>query len=355
VPTPIAATWQQEPISPTTHHLMNRMDFNQPFSKPMSFPPDRSVSTLPTSTTLAAPPHAALRLAGKRYATLLVVLMMVLSGCSPNADGHEQSSEVGANVPSAAAPRAETLPPDSADVVARTLDRIDQRLAAVDALFQPLPLLRSAQETALRQSSYQEQLSRARDLGVGRSPSEAQLDTLQRRGRLVPLADGTHWIVRTLDYSQPLVVPALHDALTEIGERFHARLQALGAPPFRMEISSALRTAADQRALRDVNANAASGESTHEYGTSVDLAYSAFAAPAEPVVSIQEEEAPWATDYLRRYQNAAAGRVAARRALELKAILGAVLLDVQQDGLVLITLERRQPVFHLTIARRPDS
>ena len=246
------------------------------------------------------------------------------------------------------------LPPDLEDVLAKNLTRIDEQLATVDALFQPLPLLRSAQETALRRSTYQDQLARARELGVDRSPSEAQLDTLQRRGRLVPLTDSTHWIVRELDYSQPLVVPALREALTEVGERFHARLQALGAPPFRMEISSALRTAADQQALRQVNANAASGESTHEYGTSVDLAYSAFAAPAEPVVPMRNEEAPWAAHYLRRYQDVAAGRVAARRALELKAILGEVLVAVQQEGLVLVTLERRQPVFHLTIAQDPD-
>jgi hypothetical protein len=50
-------------------------------------------------------------------------------------------------------------------------------------------------------------------------------------------------------------------------------------------------------------------------------------------------------------KDVAAGRVAARRALELKTILGEVLLDVQREGLVMVTMERRQPVFHLTLAR----
>ena len=139
-----------------------------------------------------------------------------------------------------------------------------RRMAAVDSLFQPLPLLRSAQEAALRQSPYREQLARARELGVGRGPSAAQIDTLRRQGRLVQIDDSTHWVVRKLNYSEPLVVPALRAALTQIGQRLHARLEALGAPSFRMEISSALRTAADQQALRQVNANAAAGESTHE-------------------------------------------------------------------------------------------
>jgi len=243
---------------------------------------------------------------------------------------------------------------DAKEVLSKNLSRIDEEMQAVDSLFQPLPLLRSAQETALRQSPYHEQLARARELGIDRGPSAARIDVLRRQGRLVPLDDAAHWVVRELDYSQPLVVPALRAALTQIGERFQARLRALGAPPFRMEVSSVLRTAADQRALREVNPNAAAGESTHEYGTSVDLAYSAFAAPAEPIVAVQAEEAPWALTYLRRYQDVAAGRVAARRALELKAILGEVLLEVQREGLVMITFERRQPVFHLTLARELD-
>jgi hypothetical protein len=246
---------------------------------------------------------------------------------------------------------------DVEKVLSQGLTQIDERMAAVDSLFQPLPLLRPVQEEALRQFPYPEQLTRSRELGVGRGLSAARIRELRRRGRLVMLEETTRWALRTLNYSEPLVVPALRAALTRIGRRFHARLRDLGAPPFRMEVSSALRTAADQRALRQVNPNAASGESTHEYGTSVDLAYSAFAAPAEPIVipeaekTALEEGARWARTYLRRYQNVAAGRVAARRALELKAILGEVLLEVQREGLVMVTMERRQPVFHLTLAR----
>lgn len=300
--------------------------------------------------TGAAPPRATrptLRFALPFFAAVLIAMLFVFAGCGPEADGRQRGE----------APRGDTSsqapvgPPPAEDLLAHHLERIDERMTAVDSIFQPLPLLRSAQEQALRRSPYGDQLARARALGVGRSPSAARLDTLRRQGRLVALTDNAHWIVRPLNYSEPLVVPALRDALAQIGARFRARLQALDAPPFRLEISSALRTAADQRALRRVNPNAAAGESTHEYGTSVDLAYSAFAAPAEPVADVSAADLPWAETYLRRYQDVAAGRVAARRALELKAILGEVLLDVQRDGLVMITMERRQPVFHLTLAR----
>ena len=285
---------------------------------------------------------------GMLIAALLTATLFGGAGCGPGSEAHDRGE-----VPRGEATNPAARPPDADSLLVRHLTHIDERMAAVDSLFQPLPLLRSAQEAALRQSAYGQQLARARELGVGRSPSADQLDALQGQGRLVPLSDSTHWVVRTLNYSEPLVVPALRAALTRIGERFHARLAAIGASPFRLEVSSALRTAADQRALRRVNANAASGTSTHEYGTSVDLAYSAFAAPATPIADVQPEGAAWAADYLRRYQDVAAGRVAARRALELKAILGEVLIEVQQEGLVMVTMERRQPVFHLTLAQDP--
>jgi hypothetical protein len=53
-------------------------------------------------------------------------------------------------------------------VLAREVARIDSAAAAVDAIFQPLPLLRPAQEEALRRFLNRDQLARARALGVGR-------------------------------------------------------------------------------------------------------------------------------------------------------------------------------------------
>jgi hypothetical protein len=233
----------------------------------------------------------------------------------------------------------------------RAMARIDSAADAIDAVFQPLPLLTAADEDALRRFGNSQQLERARALGIQRRLPDDRLDALERDGRLVRLVDGEHWIVREMDHARPLAVPAVTALLTRIGERFHARLAALGAPAFRMEVTSVLRTLADQEALRRVNPNAAAGESTHEYGTTVDVLYSAFAAPARPIVEIDAtaETEP----FLRRYAEIAAERVAARRALELKAILGRVLLEMQREGSVMVTLERQQPVFHMTVARTP--
>lgn len=276
-----------------------------------------------------------------------VLAVILLMACGT---GEDTRMEALSEEPSNGASAPEERTPTAEHILSREMARIDTQMAAIDSIFQPLPLLRPAQEEALRQFRYQDQLARARTLGVSRNPSPEELETLHREERLIPLEDTDYWIVRDLEYSQPLVVPGVRALLREIGERFHARLAQLDLPAYRMEVSSVLRAAEDQAALRQVNPNAVQGVSTHEYGTSLDVLYSAFAAPAAPVVAIEAAEASWLEPYLRRYAEAKAERVAGRRAMELKAILGEVLLEVQQEGLVMVTLERRQPVFHLTLA-----
>src|SRR5688500_12282602 len=171
-----------------------------------------------------------------------------------------------------------------ANVLTREMQRITAEAARIDSMFQPLPLLRPGDEAALTRFGNPQQLTRARALGVGRLLPAARIEELQRSGALVTLEDNEYWVIRDLDHSRPLAVPAVHALLTEIGTRFHSALRDIGAPPFRMEITSVLRTADDQAALRRINPNAAEGESTHEYATTVDVLYSAFAAPAQPIV-----------------------------------------------------------------------
>lgn len=257
---------------------------------------------------------------------------------------------------------AREAPPDPGAVMLRdqlaALDRetarIDSAAAAIDERFRPLPLLTPSQEAALRRFPNAAQLDRARSLGIDRGAAATEIDRLQADGVLVPLEDSSFWVVGRLDRSRALVVPGVQALLEEVGRRFHARLAEIGAPPFRFEVSSVLRTAADQAALREVNPNAALGESTHEYATTVDVLYSAFAAPVEPIVTLPPDTADAGPGpHLHRYAATAAERVAGRRALELKAVLGEVLLQVQQEGLVMVTLERQQPVFHMTLAALP--
>lgn len=273
----------------------------------------------------------------------VAILLVALYGCQEAAPPPVDPAEMEARVTERAA---------------RVLDANLAGLAAVtdslDDILQPVAFLTPGEEAALRRYLQTQQLARARTLGA-RPADEAALDSLVAAGRLVELPDTTrYWVVRASRRSAAVVVPSVEILLTRVGERFHARLAEMGLPPWRMEISSILRTAGDQAALRRSNPNAAAGVSTHEFGTTLDVIYSAFTAPADPMVAFDAEGAEWLDPRLRWISDVAAERVAGRRSGELKAILGRVLREMQDEGLVMVTLERQQPVFHMTVARELD-
>lgn len=240
-----------------------------------------------------------------------------------------------------------------AGVLEQTVDRMEQRTDSIFDTLQPVPLLTPSERAALRRYLTADQLPQARRLGVARLRDAAELAALRRQGRLVQLEDSTdYWVIRDLDYSVPLVTPDVRALLSEIGERFQAELEEMRLPPYRFVISSVLRTAEDQRALRRRNPNAARGVSTHEFGTTVDVVYSTYAAPAEPVVQVEADASPWLESHLYRVENAMLERVAAQKSREFQAILGRVLQEMQAEGKVMVTLERQQPVYHMTVAER---
>jgi hypothetical protein len=270
------------------------------------------------------------------------LIAVVTPGCAPAQEGEPRAEG-----------RTSDVATDAERVVTREMARIEARTDSIDRIFQPLPLLRPAEEAVFARFGNQQQLERARALGIQPGPTADQLAALQQEGRLVRLDESTrYWVVRDLDYSVPIVVPSVQSLLNEIGERFQARLNELDLPAFRYEITSVLRSDEDQQALRRVNPNAAAGTSTHQFATTIDIAYSAFAAPAEPVVSIDPGESAWLRPHLESVAAAMTETVAARRSRELQAILGRVLIEMQQEGKVMVTMERLQPVYHMTVARR---
>lgn len=236
---------------------------------------------------------------------------------------------------------------------ASELARIQLRVDSIDAIFQPLPLLRPQQEAALRRFDNDAQLVAARRLGIPANTQRFALDRMVAERRLVRVADSTeYWVVRKLDHSSPYLTRDAEAALRDIAGAFQAALARLGLPPYRLELTSALRSAEDQASLRTANVNAAAGESTHQFGTTFDIAYSAFAPPPASVVSPSLPEAPWLEPHLVWVAGMRAETVAARRSRELMAILGNVLIDLQEAGKIMVTLERLQPVYHVTVARR---
>lgn len=242
------------------------------------------------------------------------------------------------------------------DAVSAARQRMEEAVAAVaeragllEEQLRPVRLLRPAEEAALRRFVNADHLAAARRYGVTPDVDAAAVAELLEAGRLVRLEESRYWIVRELGYSQPVVVPAVVELLTAIGERFHEQLEEHAVPPLRFEVSSALRTAEDQAALRRANPNAASGTSTHQFGTTVDLAYSGYHAPEDPLTALGVTAEPELASALGRVAALAIERAAARKSRELEAILGRVLAELQEEGRVLVTLERLQPVYHVTV------
>ncbi|MDP9348425.1 MAG: DUF5715 family protein, partial [Gemmatimonadota bacterium] len=197
----------------------------------------------------------------------------------------------------------------------------------------------------LRRDVNAQQIATARSLGV-RAASTEEIDRLRGQGRLVALEDSTRWwILRDLDYSVPYVTPDTKRMLTEIGRRFHARLDSLGLPHYRIQVTSVLRTPETQADLRKANSNASQTVSAHEFGTTLDVSHVRFTAP-EPAALATSSPA------MQAQEIAALEEAAKTSAVVLQAELGRVLSEMRDEGKLRVMMERRQPVYHMTVARR---
>jgi hypothetical protein len=279
-----------------------------------------------------------LPLAAMRAFPLLLALL--LSSC-----GRAERERAAA----AAAARAATVI-QIERVLSQAIRRADRLAGSVDRVLGPLPVMTPTEEGALRRFQNAAHVARARTLGV-RVGDRAATDSLLAAGRLVQLEDSTHhWIVRR-GSSPAYAVPHLRALLQELAGRFQERLAGMGLPPYRIEVTSALRTTERQAELRESNANAAAGVSSHEFGTTVDLSYAAFAPPADPPEDILTNVPAEVAPHVERIVDLALESVSARKSRELGAIFSQVLREAQAEGLALVLYERQQTVYHLTVAR----
>ena len=234
--------------------------------------------------------------------------------------------------------------------LSQALGLTDQQADRANDILSPLPVMTTAQENALRRFLNASHVPPARALGV-RVADRAARDSLVAAGALVQLEDSTaHWIVRP-GTSPAYVVPHMPALLEELGRRFQDRLAEMGLPPYRIEVTSALRTSERQARLRGRNPNAAAGVSSHEFGTTVDLSYAAFAPPAERPPEILARVPAEFAPHVGRIVDLALESVSARKSRELGAIFSRVLLEAQSEGLALVIYERQQTVYHLTVGR----
>jgi hypothetical protein len=278
--------------------------------------------------------------------------LILLAGLAAGACGPESSADPGAEPAREEARDAGRAGAAGERALAETLDRSIAAAADIEDRLRPVPLLRPAEEDRLRRHLNAVHVARARALGV-RPADQAELDRLVSQGRLVLLEPSTeHWIVREQARDRAYVTPDVSPLLVDIAERFQARLAELDIPPYRLEITSVLRTAADQAELRRRNPNAAAGVSSHEFGTTLDIAYESFAPPLRLPDGLVAAAPAGMEDELERVAALALETIGGRKSREMQAFLGHVLLELQSAGDVLVILERLQPVYHITVGRR---
>ncbi len=256
--------------------------------------------------------------------------------------------------PSVAGPLSveDSLSPAERAAVAQVRQAFRASLDEREAAFAAADSLSPREIGMLRRSRNAAHVRAARQLGVAPVATDS---ALAFAGGLNRLDDASPYYATW--GTGPLSPDALA-ALDQIGERFQARLAEAGLPPARFVVSSAFRTAEHQDRLRGVNANAARGRSSHEYGTTFDLAYRRYRI-GHGVVERPEMPAElstlarlWLDAELDDSERAWADRVAVDYAGRYQAELGRALIDLEDQGVLLALREVRQPCFHVTVARR---
>lgn len=162
---------------------------------------------------------------------------------------------------------------------------------------------------------------------VGIPPVANREDAKARKQKLVKLEDTDTYVVDSLTHSIPYLIPSARDLLDDIGRVFQDSLQAKGLNPYKLVVTSVLRTEEDVAQLRKRNINA-SENSTHRYGTTFDLSYWRYVKIPELRGRPYEDVPP---EYLR-------------------AVLSQVLKDFHdQDNRCYIKYEKKQNCFHITV------
>lgn len=281
----------------------------------------------------------------RRQSARVVALVAVLASASCTPDEHrgynQRPDDPPARAAQAARPPAPPPRPMTAADSAQARARISTDSARVAAAFARATRLTAREVGNLRLDKNAKQIATARTLGI-RASGQAEIQRLAREGRLVELGDSTeYWILRDMDHSVPYVTPDARAMLTELGRRFHARLDRLGLPRYRMKVTSALRTDETQADLRKINSYASRTVSAHEFGTTVDVSHERFAVPApDPARAGWEMEAEMLDEVGREH------------ARVLQAELGRAIAEMRTRGALHVMMENKQPVYHMTVARR---
>lgn len=169
------------------------------------------------------------------------------------------------------------------------------------------------------------QLEVAQAVGVPPVADKEEAESL--KSKLEKLEDTDTYVIDSLTYSIPYLIPSAKKLLDDIGQVFQDSLSAKGLNPYKLVVTSVLRTEDDVARLLKRNVNA-SENSTHRYGTSFDLSYWRYVKIPEFRGRPYEDVPP---EYLR-------------------AVLGQVLKGFHDQGnICFIKYEKKQHCFHITV------
>ena len=164
---------------------------------------------------------------------------------------------------------------------------------------------------------------------VGVPPVKNREEAEKLKTKLVKLEETDTYVIDSLTHSIPYLVPSAKELLDDIGRIFQDSLSAKGLNPYKLVVSSVLRTEEDVARLSKGNINATEN-STHRYGTTFDLAYWRYVKIPDLRGRPYEDVPP---EYLR-------------------ATLSQVLKDLHDQGdRCFVKYERQQNCFHITVRR----
>ena len=232
----------------------------------------------------------------------------------------------------------------------------DHLLVLLRTRFEAVPLLSDEEGKLLRRSRNAVHVALAESLGVMPPATRTARDSMA--AGLVPLTGWRSIVLAPATYSAPALTADAAAALDSVWVTFWKETLRARVPRARPTVTSVFRSAEDQAGLRTVNGNAAAGTSSHEYATTVDLAYRRSEAVPPPAPSVRWPRGTPAP--LRRTAGAAlaarwseaVARVAADYPSRYDALLGRALIALEDRGVLVVVREQRQPVYHVTVARR---
>ena len=171
------------------------------------------------------------------------------------------------------------------------------------------------------------QLAVAQAIGV--PPVRNREEAEKLKSKLVKLEATDTYVIDSLTHSIPYLIPSAKELLDDIGRVFQDSLSAKGLNPYKLVVTSVLRTEEDVAKLSKNNINAAEN-STHCYGTTFDLSYWRYVKIPDLRGRPYEDVPP---EYLR-------------------ATLSQVLKDIHDQGnRCFVKYEKQQNCFHITVRR----